>query len=82
MAERVGEQFTAPQTRSNASCKRRASWALPARRSRRPALCGTGPGMRPHTLHPNTLPRYAIDAGFAQVEILPIHHDFLPVPPP
>jgi hypothetical protein len=27
-------------------------------------------------MRPDTLRRYASEAGFSQVEILPIHHDF------
>jgi 2-polyprenyl-3-methyl-5-hydroxy-6-metoxy-1,4-benzoquinol methylase len=68
--ERVGERFTAPSdeierlmyTFSVLCC-------LPAGMSEQPSA-GTGTVMRPATLR-----RYATEAGFRDVEILPIEHD-------
>ena len=71
MDERVGEKFTAP-----ADEVERFMYAasvlhcLPVGLADQPSAA-TGTVMRPDTLR-----RYAADAGFSQVEILPIHHDF------
>jgi 2-polyprenyl-3-methyl-5-hydroxy-6-metoxy-1,4-benzoquinol methylase len=71
MDERVGEVFSAP-----ADEVERFMYAasvlhcLPVGMADQPSA-GTGTVMRPDTLR-----RYATDAGFSQVEILPIHHDF------
>jgi 2-polyprenyl-3-methyl-5-hydroxy-6-metoxy-1,4-benzoquinol methylase len=71
MDERVGESFTAP-----ADEVERFMYAasvlhcLPAGMADQPSAA-TGTVMRPDTLR-----RYATDAGFTQVEILPIQHDF------
>ena len=71
MDERVAETFTAP-----ADEVERFMYAasvlhcLPAGRADQPSVA-TGTVMRPDTLR-----RYATDAGFTEVEVLPIHHDF------
>src|SRR5581483_1493027 len=71
MDERVGERFTAP-----ADEVERFLYAgsvlccLPAGRAETPSAA-TGAVMRPETLR-----RYALEAGFREVEILPIEHDF------
>jgi len=69
--ERVAEQFTAPGDEVE-----RLMYAysvlccLPAGMSETPSA-GTGTVMRPDTLR-----TYAREAGFTQVEVLPIEHDF------
>ncbi len=69
--ERVAEAFTAPGDELE---RFMYGWSvlhcLPVGRVDPPAL-GTGTVMRPETLR-----RYARDAGFSGVEILPIKHDF------
>jgi 2-polyprenyl-3-methyl-5-hydroxy-6-metoxy-1,4-benzoquinol methylase len=69
--ERVAEAFTAPGDEVE---RFMYGWSvlhcLPVGRVDPPAL-GTGTVMRPETLR-----RYARDAGFSGVEILPIEHDF------
>ncbi len=71
MDERVGETFRAP-----ADEVERFMYAasvlhcLPAGLADQPSAA-TGTVMRP-----DTLGRYASDAGFTRVDILPIHHDF------
>ena len=69
--ERVAETFTAPGDELE---RFNYGWSvlhcLPVGRVDPPAL-GTGTVMRPETLR-----RYATDAGFSGVEILPIEHDF------
>ena len=69
--ERVAEAFSAPGDELE---RFMYGWSvlhcLPVGRVDQPAL-GTGTVMRPETLR-----RYATDAGFAGVEILPIEHDF------
>ena len=69
--ERVAEAFTAPGDELE---RFMYGWSvlhcLPVGRADPPAL-GTGTVMRPETLR-----RYASDAGFSGVEILPIEHDF------
>ena len=70
MDERVAETFTAPgdeierimYTYSVLCC-------LPVGRSEQPSAA-TGTVMRPETLR-----RYATEAGFAEVEVLPIEHE-------
>jgi 2-polyprenyl-3-methyl-5-hydroxy-6-metoxy-1,4-benzoquinol methylase len=69
--ERVEETFTAP----GGEFERLAyAWSvlhcLPTSLVRRPSAA-TGTAMRPDTLR-----RYATEAGFADVEVLPIAHDF------
>lgn len=69
--ERVADEFSAPGDEierfmygfSITTC-------LPDGRSRQPSV-GTGTVMRPDTLR-----RYAADAGFASVDILPVENDF------
>jgi 2-polyprenyl-3-methyl-5-hydroxy-6-metoxy-1,4-benzoquinol methylase len=69
--ERVAEAFTAPGDELE---RFMYGWSvlhcLPVGRVDPPAL-GTGTVMRPETLR-----RYASQAGFSGVEILPIEHDF------
>jgi len=69
--ERVAEAFSAPGDQLE---RFMYGWSvlhcLPVGRVDPPAL-GTGTVMRPETLR-----RYAKDAGFSGVEILPIEHDF------
>ncbi len=69
--ERVAEEFTAPGDDVE---RFMYGWSittcLPDGRSRRPSVA-TGTVMRPDTLR-----RYAAEAGFASVEILPIENDF------
>ena len=69
--ERVAEAFTAPGDELE---RFMYGWSvlhcLPVGRVDPPAL-GTGTVMRPETLR-----RYAGDAGFSGVEVLPIEHDF------
>jgi 2-polyprenyl-3-methyl-5-hydroxy-6-metoxy-1,4-benzoquinol methylase len=69
--ERVAEAFTAPGDELE---RFMYGWSvlhcLPVGRVDPPAL-GTGTVMRPETLR-----RYASDAGFSGVEVLPIEHDF------
>ena len=69
--ERVAEAFTAPGDELE---RFMYGWSvlhcLPVGRADPPAL-GTGTVMRPETLR-----RYASDAGFSGVEVLPIEHDF------
>jgi 2-polyprenyl-3-methyl-5-hydroxy-6-metoxy-1,4-benzoquinol methylase len=69
--ERVAETFTAPGDELE---RFSYGWSvlhcLPVGRVDPPAL-GTGTVMRPETLR-----RYARDAGFSGVDILPIEHDF------
>lgn len=69
--ERVAEQFGAPADDLE---RFMYGWSittcLPDGRSRSPSVA-TGTVMRPATLH-----RYASEAGFGGVEILPIEHDF------
>lgn len=69
--ERVAETFTAPGDEVE---RFMYGWSvlhcLPVGRVDPPAL-GTGTVMRPETLR-----RYAREAGFSNVEILPIEHDF------
>ena len=68
--ERVAEAFTAPgDERERFMYGWSVLHCLPVGRVDPPAL-GTGTVMRPETLR-----RYASDAGFSQVEILPIEHD-------
>jgi SAM-dependent methyltransferase len=69
--ERVAEEFTAPGDdveRFMYGCS--ISICLPDGRSRQPSAA-TGTVMRPSTLR-----RYAAEAGFGSVEILPIENDF------
>ena len=69
--ERVAEVFTAPgEERERFMYGWSVLHCLPVGRVDPPAL-GTGTVMRPETLR-----RYARDAGFSGVEILPIEHDF------
>jgi 2-polyprenyl-3-methyl-5-hydroxy-6-metoxy-1,4-benzoquinol methylase len=69
--EKVAEAFTAPGDEVE---RFMYGWSvlhcLPVGRVDPPAL-GTGTVMRPETLR-----RYASDAGFSGVEILPVEHDF------
>jgi ubiquinone/menaquinone biosynthesis C-methylase UbiE len=69
--ERVAESFTAPGDELE---RFMYGWSittcLPDGRSRTPSAA-TGTVMRPHTLR-----RYATEAGFGSVEILPIENDF------
>jgi hypothetical protein len=69
--ERVAEAFTAPGDELE---RFMYGWSvlhcLPVGRVDAPAL-GTGTVMRPETLR-----RYARQAGYSDVEILPIEHDF------
>jgi hypothetical protein len=69
--ERVAEAFTAPgDERERFMYGWSVLHCLPVGRVDAPAL-GTGTVMRPETLR-----RYAGEAGFSGVEILPIEHDF------
>ncbi len=69
--ERVAEEFSAPgDDVERFSYGWSVLHCLPVGRVDPPAL-GTGTVMRPETLR-----RYASDAGFSSVEILPIEHDF------
>jgi 2-polyprenyl-3-methyl-5-hydroxy-6-metoxy-1,4-benzoquinol methylase len=69
--ERVAEAFSAPgDERERFMYGWSVLHCLPVGRVDPPAL-GTGTVMRPETLR-----RYARDAGFSGVEILPIEHDF------
>ncbi len=69
--ERVAEEFTAPGDELE---RFMYGWSittcLPDGRSRQPSVA-TGTVMRPETLR-----RYAVEAGFDSVEILPIENDF------
>ena len=69
--ERVAERFTAPGDEVE---RFMYGWSittcLPDGRSREPSVA-TGTVMRPDTLR-----RYAADAGFAAVDVLPIENDF------
>ncbi len=69
--ERVAEAFTAPGDEIE---RFMYGWSittcLPDGRSRQPSVA-TGTVMRPETLR-----RYAADAGFGSIEILPIENDF------
>ena len=69
--ERVAEEFTAPGDELE---RFMYGWSittcLPDGRSREPSVA-TGTVMRPKTLR-----RYADEAGFASVEVLPIENDF------
>jgi 2-polyprenyl-3-methyl-5-hydroxy-6-metoxy-1,4-benzoquinol methylase len=71
MDERVGDEFTAPANeieRFFYACS--VLHCLPAGRSE-PGSAATGTVMRTSTVR-----RYANDAGFTSVEIIPIDHDF------
>ena len=71
MDERVGESFTAPADeveRFMYCCS--VLLCLPTGMAEQPSA-GTGTVMRPDTLR-----RYASEAGFREVEILPIEHPF------
>ena len=69
--ERVAETFSAPGDELE---RFMYGWSLttclPDGRSRQPSVA-TGTVMRPETLR-----RYAAEAGFASVEILPVENDF------
>jgi 2-polyprenyl-3-methyl-5-hydroxy-6-metoxy-1,4-benzoquinol methylase len=69
--ERVAERFTAPGDEvERLMYGYSLTCCLPDGLSTRPSA-GTGTVMRPATLE-----RYARDAGFAGVEVLPVEHDF------
>jgi 2-polyprenyl-3-methyl-5-hydroxy-6-metoxy-1,4-benzoquinol methylase len=71
MDERVAETFTAPGDEiERLMYGYSLTCCLPDGRSTRPSV-GTGTVMRPATLE-----RYARDAGFGGVEVLPVEHDF------
>jgi hypothetical protein len=71
MDERVAETFTAPGDEVERFMYAASLLCcLPAGMSESPSA-GTGTVMRPDTLR-----RYAREAGFSDVEILPIEHDF------
>jgi hypothetical protein len=69
--EKVAEAFTAPGDELE---RLNYGWSalhcLPSGMVQQPSA-GTGTVMRPATLR-----RYAVQAGFADVEVLPIEHDF------
>jgi 2-polyprenyl-3-methyl-5-hydroxy-6-metoxy-1,4-benzoquinol methylase len=70
MDERVGERFTAPSDEvERLMYAASVLCCLPAGMADSPSA-GTGTVMRPDTLR-----RYAQEAGFADIEILPIEHD-------
>ena len=74
MDERVAETFTAPGDEVERFMYAASLLCcLPAGMSESPSA-GTGTVMRPDTLR-----RYAREAGFSDVEILPIEHDFFRV---
>ncbi len=68
-----GEEITSGQPAERAGIAERYGWSLfeclPAGMADRPSA-GTGTVMRPDTLR-----RYATEAGFGGFEILPIEHD-------
>jgi 2-polyprenyl-3-methyl-5-hydroxy-6-metoxy-1,4-benzoquinol methylase len=71
MDERVGEAFTAPADEVERFMYCASVFlCLPAGMAEQPSA-GTGTVMRPDTLR-----RYASEAGFREVEILPIEHPF------
>lgn len=71
MDERVGEAFTAPADEVERFMYSASVFlCLPAGMAEQPSA-GTGTVMRPDTLR-----RYASEAGFREVEILPIEHPF------
>jgi hypothetical protein len=71
MDERVGESFTAPTDEIERLMYAASVFlCLPSGMAEQPSA-GTGTVMRPDTVR-----RYASEAGFREVEILPIEHPF------
>ena len=71
MDERVAEKFEAPANEIDRLMLGISTWVcLPDSMSVQPSVA-TGTAMRPSTFR-----RYAVEAGFASVEILPIENDF------
>lgn len=71
MDERVAEEYEAPANEIDRQMLGISNWVcLPESMSSQPSLA-TGTAM-----HPSTLRKYAAEAGFSEVEILPIENDF------
>ena len=71
MDERVAEKFEAPGSEIDRLMLGISNWVcLPDSMSSQPSVA-TGTAMRPPTLR-----KYASDAGFSSVEVLPIENDF------